>query len=165
MLEKGRVFARMLKKSVYNGRLFSGLPITMKPLTTPTLVAIAAAISLAGCQLKEDSMDYFQNESEVMIIKGENHDLNIENRLDRVSLYGSVDITHDQAGLAQALRLKGVVDGMVSTLAKEQTKGVLPAKIVPILYYSIPVLPTPPATDNVPLSGFGIQQAVPTRYG
>ena len=165
MLEKGRVFARMLKKSVYNGRLFSGLPITMKPLTTPTLVAIAAAISLAGCQLKEDSMDYFQNESEVMIIKGENHDLNIENRLDRVSLYGSVDITHDQAGLAQALRLKGVVDGMVSTLAKEQTKGVLPAKIVPILYYSIPVLPTPPVTDNVPLSGFGIQQAVPTRYG
>ena len=137
----------------------------MKPLTTPTLVAIAATISLAGCQLKEDSMDYFQNESEVMIIKGENHDLNIENRLDRVSLYGSVDITHDQAGLAQALRLKGVVDGMVSTLAKEQTKGVLPAKIVPILYYSIPVLPTPPATDNVPLSGFGIQQAVPTRYG
>ena len=72
----------------------------MKPLTTPTLVAIAAAILLAGCQLKEDSMDYFQNESEVMIIKGENHDLNIENRLDRVSLYGSVDITHDQAGLA-----------------------------------------------------------------
>ena len=57
----------------------------MKPLTTPTLVAIAAAILLAGCQLKEDSMDYFQNESEVMIIKGENHDLNIENRLDRVS--------------------------------------------------------------------------------
>ena len=100
-----------------------------------------------------------------MIIKGENHDLNIENRLDRVSLYGSVDITHDQEGLAQALRLKGVVDGMVSTLAKEQTKGVLPAKIVPILYYSIPVLPTPPATDNVPLSGFGNQQAVPTRYG
>lgn len=110
-------------------------------------------------------MDFFKNESEVMILKGQNHDLNIENRLDRVSLYGSVDITHDQAGLAQALRLKGVVDGMVSTLAKEQTKGVLPAKIVPILYYSIPVLPTPPATDNVPLSGFGIQQAVPTRYG
>ena len=137
----------------------------MKPHTTLALMAIAAAASLTGCQLKEDTMDFFKNESEVMILKGQNHDLNIENRLDRVSLYGSVDITHDQAGLAQALRLKGVVDGMVSTLAKEQTKGVLPAKIVPILYYSIPVLPTPPATDNVPLSGFGIQQAVPTRYG
>lgn len=165
MLEKGRVFVRMLKKSSIMGCFFSGLPITMKPLTTPMLVAIAAAISLAGCQLKEDSMDYFQNESEVMIIKGGNHDLNIENRLDRVSLYGSVDITHDQAGLEQALRLKGVVDGMVSALAEEQTQGVLPANIVPILHYSIPVLPTLPATDNVPLSGFGIQQAVPTRYG
>ena len=104
----------------------------MKPFTTPTLVAIAAAISLAGCQLKEDSMSYFQNESEVMIIKGENHDLNIENRLDRVSLYGSVDITHDQAGLEQALRLKGVVDGMVAALSEEQGRGMLPAKVVSI---------------------------------
>ena len=103
----------------------------MKPLTTPTLVAIAAAILLAGCQLKEDSMDYFQNESEVMIIKGENHDLNIENRLDRVSLYGSVDITRDQEGLAQALRLKEVVDSMVSALNAEQLSGVLPAKVTP----------------------------------
>ena len=103
----------------------------MKPLTTPTLVAIAATISLAGCQLKEDSMDYFKNESEVMIIKGENHDLNIENRLDRVSLYGSVDITRDAEGLAQALRLKGVLDGMVSALNEEQLNGVLPAKVTP----------------------------------
>jgi len=60
----------MLKKPSIIGGFFSGLPITMKPLTTPTLVAIAATISLAGCQLKEDSMDYFKNESEVMIIKG-----------------------------------------------------------------------------------------------
>ena len=103
----------------------------MKPHTTLALVAIAAAISLTGCQLKEDSMDYFKNESEVMIIKGQNHDLNIENRLDRVSLYGSVDITHDQVGLAQALRLKGVVDSMVSALNAEQLNGVLPARITP----------------------------------
>ena len=101
----------------------------MKPHTTFALVAIAAAISLAGCQLKEDSMDYFQNESEVMIIKGDNHDLNIENRLDRVSLYGSVDITRDQEGLAQALRLKDVIDGMVSALNAERLNGVLPAKV------------------------------------
>lgn len=90
-----------------------------------------AAVALTGCQLKEDSMDYFQNESEVMILKGQNHDLNIENRLDRVSLYGSVDITHDQEGLAQALRLKGVVDSMVSALSAEQLNGVLPASIMP----------------------------------
>ena len=90
-----------------------------------------AAFALTGCQLKEDSMDYFKNESEVMIIKGENHDLNIENRLDRVSLYGSVDITHDQEGLVQALRLKEVLDGMVSALSEEQRQGVLPDKVVP----------------------------------
>jgi hypothetical protein len=89
-----------------------------------------AAFALTGCQLKEDSMDYFKNESEVMIIKGENHDLNIENRLDRVSLYGNVDITRDQVGLEQALRLKGVVDGMVAALREEQRQGVLPDKVV-----------------------------------
>ena len=103
----------------------------MKPHTTLALTAIVAAISLAGCQLKEDSMNYFQNESEVMIIRGENHDLNIENRLDRVSLYGSVDITRDAAGLEQALRLKGVLDSMVYVLNAEQLNGVLPAKVTP----------------------------------
>lgn len=103
----------------------------MKPHTTLALVAIVAAISLAACQLKEDSMDYFKNESEVMIIRGENHDLNIENRLDRVSLYGSVDITRDAAGLEQALRLKGVLDSMVYVLNAEQLNGVLPAKVTP----------------------------------
>lgn len=76
-------------------------------------------------------MDFFKNEFEVMIIKGQNHDLNIENRTDRVSLYGSVDITRDKVGLEQALRLKGVVDNMVSVLADEQVNGVLPDKIVP----------------------------------
>ena len=103
----------------------------MKPHTTLALMAIAAAASLTGCQLKEDTMDFFKNESEVMILKGQNHDLNIENRLDRVSLYGSVDITRDQEGLAQALRLKGVVDSMVSALNEEQLTGVLPAKATP----------------------------------
>lgn len=67
------------------------------------------------------SCDYpFQKSFKVMIIKGENHDLNIENRLDRVSLYGSVDIIRDAEGLAQALRLKGVIDGMVVALSEEQ---------------------------------------------
>ena len=77
-------------------------------------------------------MDFFKNESEVMILKGQNHDLNIENRLDRVSLYGSVDITRDVEGLAQALRLKGVIDGMVSALTDEQVNGALPNKITDV---------------------------------
>ena len=101
-----------------------------QPIITLATVGIAA-FALTGCQLKEDSMDYFKNESEVMIIKGENHDLNIENRLDRVSLYGSVDIPHDQEGLVQALRLKRVVAGMVSTLNGEHLNGVLPNRVIP----------------------------------
>lgn len=101
----------------------------MKPHTTLALMAIAAAATLTGCQLKEDSMDYFQNESEVMILKGENHDLNVENRTDRVSLYGSLDITRDRAGLEQALRLKKVVDGMVAALEAERQNWVLPDKL------------------------------------
>jgi hypothetical protein len=70
-------------------------------------------------------MDFFKNEAETRII----HDLNIENRLDRVSLHGSVDITHDAAGLALALKLKDIVDGMVAVLSAEQARGELLDKI------------------------------------
>lgn len=96
-----------------------------------TLLMLASLVLLAGCELKESSMDYFHNESEVMMIRGENHDLNIENRFDRVSLYGSVEITRDQEGLTQVLRLKGIVDGMAAALSEEQRNGVLPARITP----------------------------------
>lgn len=51
--------------------------------------------------------------------------LKIENRLDHISLYGSVDFTRDQIGLANALHLKTLVDGIVRTL-ETQT---LPAKL------------------------------------
>ena len=70
-------------------------------------------------------MDFFKNEAETQII----HDLNIENRLDRVSLFGSIDITHDAAGLALAQELKALLDGIVTVLSDEQTKGELPAQI------------------------------------
>lgn len=70
-------------------------------------------------------MDFFKNESETQII----HDLNIENRLDRVSLFGSLDITHDEAGLALALQLKTLLDGAIAVLTEEQTRGELPAQI------------------------------------
>ena len=70
-------------------------------------------------------MDFFKNESEALTI-GE---LSIENRLDRVSLYGSIDLTHDAEGLALALRLKGILDGVVSVLEGDKAAGVLPDKI------------------------------------
>lgn len=70
-------------------------------------------------------MDYFKNESATHIL----HDLNIENRLDRVSLYGSADITHDAAGLALARQLQDRLAGMIAVLQAEQANGVLPNHI------------------------------------
>ncbi|QLQ31985.1 MAG: hypothetical protein HZT40_10735 [Candidatus Thiothrix singaporensis] len=70
-------------------------------------------------------MDFFNNEAETHIL----HGLNIENRLDRVSLHGSLDITHDASGLELALKLKAMVDGMVAVLQAEQASGALPASI------------------------------------
>lgn len=70
-------------------------------------------------------MDFFKNEAETHLLQG----LNIENRLDRVSLHGSLDLTHDAAGLALALKLKALLDGVVEVLSSEQANGVLPEKI------------------------------------
>lgn len=48
-------------------------------------------------------------------------DLNAENRVDRVSLFGSVDLTMDKKGLAHALALKKIVDGVVAALQREKS--------------------------------------------
>lgn len=70
-------------------------------------------------------MDFFKNEAETQTL----HGLTLENRLDRVSLYGSLDITHDAAGLGLALQLKALLDGVVAVLSTEQASGALPEKI------------------------------------
>lgn len=70
-------------------------------------------------------MNYFQNESETRTI----NELNIENRLDRVSIHGSIDITHDVEGLALAVKLKDMLNGMIAVLSAEQAAGTLPDKI------------------------------------
>ena len=56
--------------------------------------------------------------------------LKIENRLDRVSLYGDLDITRDQAGLASARNLKALMDGIVSVLEGEKLPEKVPAPVV-----------------------------------
>lgn len=70
-------------------------------------------------------MDYFKNEAETRLL----HELNIENRLDRVSLHGSLDLTRDAAGLELALKLKDILDGVVAVLSAEKASGALPEKI------------------------------------
>ena len=63
----------------------------------------------------------FKNESESLQI-GE---LTVENRLDRVSLFGSIDITRDKAGLTIARQLKEILDLTLAELEKSE----LPEKI------------------------------------
>lgn len=63
----------------------------------------------------------FKNESECLQIG----DLNIENRLDRVSIFGSLDITRDKEGLAAAKTLKAVLDLTLAELESAE----LPDKI------------------------------------
>ena len=66
----------------------------------------------------------FANESQTLSIGG----LSVENRLDRVSLSGDIDLTKDAHGLAQARLLKAVVDATVSALEAEHS---LPATLAP----------------------------------
>lgn len=56
--------------------------------------------------------DPFGNESETAQLG----DLTIENRIDRISLYGSMTITCDQEGLRYAQELKALFDGVVAKL-------------------------------------------------
>jgi hypothetical protein len=58
----------------------------------------------------------FKNESDCLQIG----DLTIENRLDRVSIYGSLDITLDQEGLKAAKELKVVLDLMLVEMEKSE---------------------------------------------
>jgi hypothetical protein len=64
----------------------------------------------------------FRNESESLQIG----DLTVENRIDRISIYGSIDITRDKEGLAVARQLKEVLDLTLAELEKEE----LPERIV-----------------------------------
>lgn len=63
----------------------------------------------------------FQNEAESLQIA----DLTLENRTDRISIYGSVDLTRDKEGLAYTRELKQIIDSALAELEKSE----LPDKI------------------------------------
>ena len=54
------------------------------------------------------------------------HDLTLENDLDRVSIYGNLQLTKDQSGLAAAKALQAYLNAIVAKLEQEQQ---LPEKI------------------------------------
>ena len=72
----------------------------------------------------EKTISPFANESESLGIG----DLTIENRTDRISIYGNIDLTRDKSGLEHARMLKAVLDRVVQVLESERD---LPDKIAP----------------------------------
>ena len=72
----------------------------------------------------------FDNEADVLTV---GH-LSVENRLDRVTLHGDVELTRDQRGLALARHLKAVIDAVVTALeddkALPEAVEVLPPRLV-----------------------------------
>lgn len=69
-------------------------------------------------------MTPFANEAESMQIGG----LTMENRTDRISVYGSLDLTRDKQGLKNARKLKQLLDQIVTALERDKS---LPDKIAP----------------------------------
>jgi len=55
--------------------------------------------------------------------------LTVENRLDRVSIFGSIDLTKDQEGLALVLALKELIWEVASELEGMESAGVLPQEV------------------------------------
>ena len=64
----------------------------------------------------------YANESDVLNIGT----LSVENRLDRVSLSGDLDLTLDQAGLALAKQLQKLLADVVAELEKRELPKQLP---------------------------------------
>ena len=64
----------------------------------------------------------FANETDSITIG----DLTIENRLDRLEIYGSVQITRDKEGLALAQELKSLLDAALQVLESEDLPDQVP---------------------------------------
>lgn len=62
------------------------------------------------------SFEPFADDSRSQTIGG----LTVENGTDNVSLYGSLDLTRDKAGLARARALKAILDEAVRVLEAER---------------------------------------------
>lgn len=59
----------------------------------------------------------YQNEEDSLSMAA----LTIENRTDRITFYGSIDLTRDKAGLESARQLKALLEDVVQALEAEKT--------------------------------------------
>ncbi|WP_019140479.1 hypothetical protein [Noviherbaspirillum massiliense] len=64
----------------------------------------------------------FENEEDSAAIG----DLTVENRVDRISLYGSLQITRDKAGLQLAQELKALIDDVLQVMQSEKLPDQVP---------------------------------------
>jgi hypothetical protein len=67
----------------------------------------------------------YENEADVLQVS----DLNVENRLDRIAVFGGVDITRDKVGLRLATALKATLDAVVLKLQEDERNNSLPETI------------------------------------
>lgn len=68
----------------------------------------------------------YANESDVLEIAG----LSIENRIDRISISGDIDLTLDKPGLALAKQLQKLLADVVAQLEKQDLPDALPPPVV-----------------------------------
>jgi len=64
--------------------------------------------------MAKKSFSPYQNEADCLQFG----DLTIENRLDRISIFGSIDLWKDKGGLNAAQQLKTIIDQAITELEK-----------------------------------------------
>ncbi|MGK5035577.1 hypothetical protein [Janthinobacterium sp. LB3P118] len=64
----------------------------------------------------------YANESDVLEIGG----MTVENRIDRISISGDIDLTQDKPGLALAKQLQKLLGDVVAQLEKQELPDQLP---------------------------------------
>jgi len=80
--------------------------------------------------MKKTVFKPFKNEADCLQI---GDDLTIENRFDRVSIFGSIDLTLDKNGLKAARELKAILDLIIVEMEKTDLPdeiAIAPVKIV-----------------------------------
>lgn len=68
----------------------------------------------------------YANEADVLEVGA----LTIENRLDRITIAGDIDLTADQAGLANARLLHRLLGDIVARLEARELPATLPAPVI-----------------------------------
>jgi len=65
--------------------------------------------------VKKNDFKPFKNEADCLTI---GKDLSIENRVDRISIFGSIDLTLDKEGFKAATELKAILDLTIAEMEK-----------------------------------------------